>query len=69
MHAVGKEKLDDEAGNHVAEEDDAFWDRGADEIEGSRQDDDVEDIVDETCARKFCFLAWLLNAFQRRGGG
>jgi len=46
---VGGDELGEEGGDHVREEDDAFGDLGADEVEGGGKDDYVEDIVDKTC--------------------
>ncbi len=45
---VGAEQFDDEAGDDVAEEHDAFRNGGADEIQGCRENYHVEDVVDET---------------------
>lgn len=47
MYEVWGAELRQERGDDVAEEDDAFGDVGADEVEGGREDDNVEDIVDE----------------------
>jgi hypothetical protein len=49
MHEVRRDELGEERGHDVAEEHDAFGDEGADEIEGSREDYYVEDIVYEAC--------------------
>lgn len=48
VHEVGAQELDDEAGDDIAKEDDAFGDSRADKVEGSGQDDYVDDIIDET---------------------
>lgn len=45
MDKVGRAQLHKERGYDVAEEDDSLGDRGADEIEGGREDDNIEDIV------------------------
>lgn len=47
MDEVGRAQLHEEGGYDIAEEDDALWYGWTDEIEGSGQDDDVEDVVDE----------------------
>ena len=47
MDEVGSAQLGQEGRYHIGEEDDAFWHVGTDEIEGGREDDDVEDVVDE----------------------
>ena len=36
MYEVGTQEFEDEGGDDVAEEDDAFGDRGADEVESGR---------------------------------
>jgi len=46
---VGEEEFGEEGGDDVAEEDDAFGYRGADEIQGRGEDDYVENIVYEAC--------------------
>lgn len=48
MNEVRRAKLGQEGWYHVAEEDNALGDVGANEIEGGREYDDVEDIVDES---------------------
>lgn len=49
MDEVWSEQLRDEGGNDIGEQDHAFRNTGADEIERSREDNHVEDIVDEAC--------------------
>lgn len=52
MCEIGKQQLNNEARNDVAEEDDAFWYRGANKIERGREDNDIKDVIDETCAMR-----------------
>lgn len=47
MDVVGRCELDEEAGDYVGEEDGAFGDVGADEVEGGGEEEDVEDVVYE----------------------
>lgn len=47
MYEVRRAELRQEGGYHVAEEDHAFRDVGANEVKRGGEDDNVEDIVDE----------------------
>lgn len=49
MDEVRRKEFGEERGYDVAEQDDAFWDRRTNEIEGSGENDDIEDIVYESC--------------------
>ncbi|KZL75238.1 hypothetical protein CT0861_11293 [Colletotrichum tofieldiae] len=49
VDVVGRDELREEGGEDVGEEDDAFRDRGPDEVLGGGEDDHVEDVVDEAC--------------------
>ena len=48
VYEVRDEELRDKRGHDVRKQNDAFGDGRADEVEGGREDDDIEDIVDET---------------------
>ena len=47
VYKVWGDQLREKGRHNVGKEDDALWDAGTDEILCGRQDDDVEDIVDE----------------------
>jgi hypothetical protein len=49
VEEVGRDQLGQEGGQHVGEEHDALGDGGADEVLGGREEEDVEDVVDEAC--------------------
>jgi hypothetical protein len=53
---VRSDELDEKRGHNIGEEDDAFWER-ADEVLGSGENDDVEDVIDkaygESAGRQF----------------
>lgn len=46
MNEVRRYQFGDEGGTDVCEENDGLWEIWADEIEGSGEDDDIENIVD-----------------------
>lgn len=46
MDKVRRYQLGDEGGTDICEENDGLWESRADEVEGSGEDDDIEDIVD-----------------------
>lgn len=56
MDEVRSDELDEKRGHNIGEEDDAFWER-ADEVLGSGENDDVEDVIDkaygESAGRQF----------------
>ena len=47
MYEVRRAEFGQKGGYHVAEEDNALGDIGADEVKGGGEDDNVEDIVDK----------------------
>lgn len=49
MDEVGCDELREKGGEHICEKDNTLWDIGTDEVECSREDDNVGDIVDEAC--------------------
>lgn len=49
MDKVWGAELGQERGDNVGEENKAFGDGGADEVEGCGEDDNVEDIIDQAC--------------------
>jgi hypothetical protein len=51
---VRRDQLGQEGGQHVGEEHDALGDGGADEVLGGREEEDVEDVVDEACFGGSC---------------
>ena len=55
MYQVGKDQFGDEGGYDIAQEDGRFWSGWADQIEGGRENDYVEDIVNDTC-EEYCKL-------------
>ena len=48
MDEVRRTKLGQEGRNDICEQDNAFWNIGPNKIKGSREDDHVEDVVDQT---------------------
>ena len=48
MDNVGRKQLYEQGGDNIAKQDDALGNRGANQIESSGEDDDIEDIVDQT---------------------
>ena len=48
MDEVGRAQLHEEGGYDIAKEHDALGDSWTDKIEGSGENDDIEDIVNET---------------------
>lgn len=49
MDVVGCGQFDGDAGDDIGEEDSAFWNVRADEVECRGQKYDVEDVVYEAC--------------------
>ncbi len=49
MDEVGGDQLRNERWHNIGKKDDAFRYLGTDKVEGRREDDDIEDIVDQTC--------------------
>ena len=45
---VGHEKLSDEGGDDICQQDDAFGDRRADQVQCTCEYHDVEDVIDQT---------------------
>jgi hypothetical protein len=48
VNHIWKEEFCEEGWHDIGEEDDTFRDGRANEVEGARQDDDVENVIDET---------------------
>jgi hypothetical protein len=47
VNEVGCDQLGHERGQHIGEKNDGLGNSWTDEIEGGREDNDIEDIVDE----------------------
>lgn len=45
MDEVWRKEFREEGGHDISEEDNALGDVGTDEVEGGREDDDIDDIV------------------------
>lgn len=54
MDEIWRNELGDEGGHDIGEEDDAFGNIWADEVEGGGENYHVEDVVDEACSRQPC---------------
>jgi len=48
---VRGDELSEKGGEDIGKEDDSLGDGGTDEVLGGREDDDVENVIDEACAR------------------
>jgi hypothetical protein len=58
VYEVGRAELGQEGWYYICEKDDALGDVGADEVEGSGEDDNVEDIVDEAWTWRLVRDVW-----------
>jgi len=49
MDEVGGDEFREEGGQHICKQDKALGNRRTDEVDSRREDDNVADIVDNTC--------------------
>lgn len=63
MDEVGRYQFSDEGGTNICEENDGLWEVWANEVEGSGEDDNIEDIVDAAWReQKFSFNGLLTGS-------
>jgi hypothetical protein len=58
MDEVWRGQFCREGRDNVGQEDDAFWEAGADEVEGGGEDDDIEDVVNQAYSQWRSELAY-----------
>lgn len=66
VNEVGCAELGEERRDHVGEEDDTFGDPRAYEVEGSGENDDIEDVVNKTFTCKQMFRMVVLYSEKMR---